>query len=133
MGPKTAKKSASLTRFLRQQKLRLSLSPPRRSAANIVTTGLKTSISITSNRPNTSSSESAAEPLSSATFLLPSPATNTGHHSFHRSSLSHWQSLLVVAKISSQVSLFPFPFFFFFFFFFFFDSRHCSHCVNSGE
>jgi len=30
-----------------------------------------------------------AEPLSSATFLLPSPATDTGHHSLHQSLLSH--------------------------------------------
>jgi hypothetical protein len=69
-----------------------------------------TSISITSNRPNTSYSESAAVPLSSATFLLPSPAIDTGHHSFHRSPLSHQQSLLVATKLPSQVNLLPLPF-----------------------
>jgi len=110
LGPKTAEKPASLTRFLlpaEPASLSLSRSPPGRSPANIVTTGLKTSISITSNRPNISYSERAAEPLSSTTFLLPSPATDTDRHSFHRSLLSHRQSLLVAAKLPPQVSLLP--------------------------
>jgi len=87
-----------------------SLSQPLRSAANIVTTGFNTSISITTNCLNTSYSERTAEPLSSATFLLPLPATDTDHHSVHRSLLSHQQNLLVAAKLPLQVSLLPLPF-----------------------
>jgi hypothetical protein len=61
---------------------------------------LNTSISITGSRPTISYSERATEPLSLLyNFLLPSPATDTGHHSLHRSLLSHWPNLLVIAKL----------------------------------
>jgi len=129
LGPKTAKKPASLTGFCYQQNLSLSLSlsPPWHSATNIVTTGLNTSLSITSNRPNTSYSKHAAEPLSSATFLLPSPAIETGHHSLHRSLLSHRPNLLIAAKHPPQVSLFPLPFLPFLLFLR--RVLHCSRCM----
>jgi len=111
LGPKIAKKLASLTRFLLPaEPLSLSLSPSRRSATSIITTSLNTSISITINRPTTSYSERTAEPLSFATFLLLSPTTATGHHSLYRSLLSHRPNLLVATKLPLQVSLLPLPF-----------------------
>ena len=106
-GSKDNQKPASLPHFLLPTKLFL-LSPPRRSA-----TSLNTSISITSDRPNTSYSERADEPLASVTFLLPSPATDTGHRSLHRSLLTHQPNLLVAAKLPPRSASFPFPFFFF--------------------
>ena len=109
-GPKTAQKTNLPNRFLllaEPLSLSLSLSPPWRLATNIFATGLNTSISITSNLPNTSYSERAAEPLSSASFLHPSPATDTSNHSLHRSLLSHRPNLLVAAKLPPQVSLLP--------------------------
>jgi hypothetical protein len=34
------------------------------------------------------------------TFLLPSPATDIGHHSLHRSLLSHRPNLLITTRLS---------------------------------
>jgi hypothetical protein len=127
-GSKDSQKTSHPNRFLLPaEPFSLSLSPPRRSATNIITTGLNTSIYITSNRPNTSYSERAAEPLSSATFLLPSPATDTGHHSLHRSLLSHQPNLLVATKLPSQVSLLPLPFLLLFLLLR--RVLHCSRCM----
>jgi len=57
----------------------LSLSPPRPLATNTFTTSLTTSISITSSRLNTSSSECAAEPLSLSFANFSSSFTSNRH------------------------------------------------------
>ena len=94
LGPKSMKKPAPPHFYCQQNlslSLSLSLSIPWPLATNIVTTILNTSISIVGSCPTTS--------LSSTTCLLPSLATNIGHHSLHRSLLSHRPNLLVIAKL----------------------------------
>ena len=107
-GRKTTKKPTSNTRFL------LPVEPLSLSTAAFSHQHrhhrLVHSISITRNCLTTSYSEHAAEPLSFATFLLPSPATDIDHHSLYRSLLSHRLNLLVVTKLPPQVNLLPLPF-----------------------